>query len=156
MDKEQLMALAIEQATLNVQRGGGPFGAVIADKEGNVIATGANSVTLTLDPTAHAEVNAIRRACEKLHTFTLKGYELYTSCEPCPMCLSAIYWARLDKIYYACTKDDAQDAGFDDSYIYRELALPACQRALPMERLMQARALPVFQAWKDKEDKVAY
>ena len=156
MDKERLMALAIDLAARNVQLGGGPFGAVIADKEGRVIATGANSVTLTLDPTAHAEVNAIRHACQVLHTFTLRGYELYTSCEPCPMCLSAIYWARLDKVYYACTQNDARDAGFDDSYIYRELALSPDRRALSVERLMRAQAQTVFRTWKSKEDKIEY
>ena len=122
MKKEELMRKAIELSIENVANGGGPFGAVIA-KDGEIIATGANRVTSQCDPTAHAEVSAIRAAASKLGTFNLSGCEIYTSCEPCPMCLGAIYWARLDKMYYANNKTDAKNIGFDDSFIYDELSL---------------------------------
>ena len=120
MTQKELMQKAIELSIDNVNNNGGPFGAVIADKAGNILATGVNRVTSNNDPTAHAEVNAIRQAAAKLGTFDLSGYDIYTSCEPCPMCLGAIYWAHLDKIFYANTKDDAKDIGFDDSFIYDE------------------------------------
>jgi len=150
------MQKAIELSIDNVNNNGGPFGAVIADKAGNILATGVNRVTSNNDPTAHAEVNAIRQAAAKLGTFDLSGYDIYTSCEPCPMCLGAIYWAHLDKIYYANTKDDAKDIGFDDSFIYDELALPPIIRRLPSEPLMRQEALQAFRMWKGKDDKTEY
>src|ERR1700733_13358603 len=130
------MQEAIRQAVENVRQGrGGPFGAVVV-KDGSVIATGANSVTTTNDPTAHAEVIAIREACLALGTFQLTGCEIYTSCEPCPMCLGAIYWARPDRVYYAATASDAADAGFDDSFIYEELKHAHTERRIPLELIM--------------------
>lgn len=155
MTKEELMQRAITLSVENVKQGGGPFGAVIA-RDGEVIATGVNRVTANCDPTAHAEVSAIRAAAQVLGTFNLSGCEIYTSCEPCPMCLGAIYWARLDKIYYANNQHDAQAIGFDDSFIYRELELPVGQRRLPVEALMRNEALRAFQLWSEKADKVEY
>lgn len=134
---------------------GGPFGCVIV-KDGKIIAEGNNRVTTSNDPTAHAEVVAIRNACEKLGAFQLTGCEIYTSCEPCPMCLGAIYWARPSKVYYAATKDDAADAGFDDSFIYEELELPADQKNIPLIPLERNAAVQVFEKWKLKEDKMEY
>ena len=135
MRKEDIMREAISLADNNVRNGGGPFGAVIV-KDGKVVATGVNRVTANNDPTAHAEVSAIRNACKKLKTFDLSGCEIYSSCEPCPMCLGAIYWSRIKKIYYGNSKADAKDIGFDDSFIYDELALPYGQRHVAMERLL--------------------
>ncbi len=155
MKKEELMRKAIELSIENVKNGGGPFGAVIA-KEGEIIATGVNRVTSQCDPTAHAEVSAIRAACAKLNTFNLSGCEIYTSCEPCPMCLGAIYWAHLDKMYYANNKTDAKDIGFDDSFIYDEIELTPDRRKLPSEVLLRDEAIRAFQAWMDKCDKVEY
>jgi len=134
---------------------GGPFGAVVVRK-GEIVGRGWNLVTSTNDPTAHAEVTAIRRACKKLKTFQLDDCELYTSCEPCPMCLSAIYWARLKRVYYANTRQDAARIEFDDSLIYREVALPIARRKIPMRQLMRAEALKVFAEWKTKTDKTKY
>ena len=152
----QFMKQAIALAQENVRSGkGGPFGAIIV-KEGKIIAQGQNQVTSTNDPTAHAEVEAIRKACRVLETFQLQGCELYTSCEPCPMCLGAIYWARLDKVYYANTKKDAAKIGFDDQFIYDELELPVPQRHLPMIQLMQREAWNAFQDWAEKTDKIEY
>lgn len=156
MTQKELMQKAIELSIDNVNNNGGPFGAVIADKAGNILATGVNRVTSNNDPTAHAEVNAIRQAAATLGTFDLSGYDIYTSCEPCPMCLGAIYWAHLDKIFYANTKDDAKDIGFDDSFIYDELALPPIRRRLPSEPLMRQEALQAFRIWEEKEDKTEY
>ncbi|NLB67144.1 MAG: nucleoside deaminase [Bacteroidales bacterium] len=153
--EEKFMRLAIDLATENIKNGGGPFGAVIV-KDGEVIATGCNRVTASNDPTAHAEVNAIRAACKALDTFILKGCEIYSSCEPCPMCLGAIYWAHLDKLYYAGNKHDAADAGFDDSFIYKELELTPEDRRLKTEVLLEKEALRVFESWKAQEDKVEY
>lgn len=150
------MQKAIELSIDNVNNNGGPFGAVIADKAGNILATGVNRVTSNNDPTAHAEVNAIRQAAATLGTFDLSGYDIYTSCEPCPMCLGAIYWAHLDKIFYANTKDDAKDIGFDDSFIYDEFALPRQQRKLPSEVLLRDEAQEAFRLWSEKKDKVEY
>src|SRR5450755_4820706 len=142
------MARAIQLAIENVRSGqGGPFGAVVV-KDGNIIAEAANQVTLTSDPTAHAEILAIRQACRKLGLFELKGCELYTSCEPCPMCLGAIYWARLSRVYYGNRSEDAAQAGFDDSLIYSEIARPHAQRAIPMISMMQEEALAAVRAWK--------
>ena len=134
---------------------GGPFGAVVV-RHGRIVGRGWNQVTSTNDPTAHAEVTAIRDACRRLKTFQLDDCELYTSCEPCPMCLSAIYWARLQKIFYANTRGDAARIAFDDDRIYRELAKPASRRSLPMQQLLRHEALKVFAEWKTKADKTPY
>lgn len=155
MTKEELMGKAIELSEENVANGGGPFGAVIA-RDGEIVATGVNRVTANNDPTAHAEVSAIRAACQKLNTFDLSGCEIYTSCEPCPMCLGAIYWAHIDKIYFGNDKDDAKAIGFDDSFIYDELALPREGRKLPVEVLMEGEAQQAFNLWKEKSDKIEY
>lgn len=149
------MRKAIELSIDNVANGGGPFGAVIA-RNGEIIATGVNQVTAQCDPTAHAEVSAIRAAAAQLGTFNLSGCEIYTSCEPCPMCLGAIYWARLDKIYYANNQLDAQRIDFDDSFIYDELRLPASARKLPSEVLLREEAIRAFELWAAKIDKVEY
>lgn len=155
MKKEDFMRKAIELSIENVKNGGGPFGAVIV-KDGEIVATGVNRVTANHDPTAHAEVSAIRAACQKLGTFDLSGCEIYTSCEPCPMCLGAIYWAHLDKIYYGNNKTDAARIGFDDSFIYDELALERKDRKKVMEEMLPEEAKAAFQAWEDKADKVEY
>ena len=155
MSNEELMRVAIEAAVENVKNGGGPFGAVIA-KKGEIVSVGVNRVTANNDPTAHAEVSAIRAACAELGTFDLSGCEIFTSCEPCPMCLGAIYWAHLDKIYYGCSKKDAADAGFDDSMIYDELALPVEGRMKPVEKLLPDEAMSSFDAWREAEDRVEY
>lgn len=149
---------AIRLSIENVERGsGGPFGAVVV-KDGAIIGYGANAVTVTNDPTAHAEIVAIRRACSRLATFTLEGCTLYTSCEPCPMCLSAAYWARMDAIYYAATQDDAAAVGFDDAFLYRELALPLSARHLPMHLVREAEemAKSAFTLWQQVETKTPY
>jgi len=155
MKEAKFMQRAIELSIENVKNGGGPFGAVIV-KDGKIVSEGTNRVTANNDPTAHAEVSAIRQAAQKLDTFNLSGCEIYTSCEPCPMCLSAIYWARLDKIYFGNTKTEAKDIGFDDSFIYDELALPPADRKVTMERLLPKEAIVAFEGWKNKEDKVTY
>ncbi len=150
------MARAIELAAENVRSGqGGPFGAVIV-KDDAILAEAANRVTLTNDPTAHAEVLAIREACHKLGVFELKDCELYTSCEPCPMCLGAIYWARLSRVYFGSLAADASQAGFDDSFIYREIAQPHPDRGIPMIQMMREEALAAFRAWREKSDKIRY
>ncbi len=155
-DKQnQYMRQAIELSKESVRKGGGPFGAVIV-KDGEVIAATHNHVTLNNDPTAHAEVEAIRMAAKKLNTFDLQGCEIYTSCEPCPMCLGAIYWAHIDKIYYGNDKHDAKDIGFDDSFIYEEIDKPLVERRVPMLRLLPEEAKSGFQLWKDTEDKTEY
>ncbi len=149
--------MAIELSRRSIDEGGGPFGAVIV-REGEMIATGTNSVALLGDPTAHAEVSAIRRACAAVGSFDLSGCEIYCSCEPCPMCLGAIYWAGIGRVYYANTRGDAAEAGFDDSFIYSQISLPPAQRsipALPVEAL-RPESLEVFRAWKNKTDKVLY
>jgi guanine deaminase len=150
------MARAIELAIQNVRsRKGGPFGAVIV-KGGKIIAEGTNSVTSTNDPTAHAEVMAIRSACAKLGAFQLDGCELYTSCEPCPMCLGAIYWARPDRIYFAGTAADASRVGFDDSFIYKEIPLPAAERKIQTTQIMREEAQAAFRAWETQPNKIPY
>ena len=150
------MREAIRLSRIKMQRGqGGPFGAVVV-RRGQIIARGWNRVTSVNDPTAHAEVMAIRAACRQLKTFQLADCELYTSCEPCPMCLAAIYWARLKKVYYANTRRDAAKIGFDDELIYREVARPDSRRRLPMRQLLRADAGKVFAAWKSLPDKVVY
>jgi len=155
MTDKQLMQKAINLSIENIKRGGGPFGAVIA-KEGKIISTGVNRVTKNNDPTAHAEIDAIRKAARKLGTFDLSGCEIYASCEPCPMCLSAIYWAHLDKIYYANTKTDAKNIGFDDSFIYDEIQLKPAERKVAMQRLLPEEAKIAFEDWENKTDKIKY
>lgn len=155
MNKEDFMRMAIRLSVENIKNDGGPFGAVIV-KNGDIIATGVNRVTASCDPTAHAEVNAIRAAAAKLETFDLSGCEIYTSCEPCPMCLGAIYWARLDKMYYGNNKTDAKNIGFDDSFIYDELELKPEDRKLPSEILLHNEAIKAFETWTTKEDKIEY
>lgn len=155
MTKEELMQRAIELSINSVRNGGGPFGAVIA-REGEIIAEGSNGVTIYNDPTAHAEVTAIRKACEKLGTFDLTGCEIYISCEPCPMCLGAIYWAHLDKIYYANDRKDAADIGFDDDFIYQEIEVKPQYRKKPSEILMREEGLEAFRIWNKKTDKIEY
>ena len=152
---KQFMREAIRLANESVRRGGGPFGAVIV-KDGEIIAGSANSVTLDLDPTAHAEVNAIRKACRKLGTFDLSGCVIYTSCEPYPMCLGAIYWAHIDRIYYGNTRKDARDIDFADDFIYDELERPLEQRTVPIVPLLRDEALHSFRLWDEKEDKTEY
>ena len=150
------MSRAIELAIENVRSGrGGPFGAVVV-KHGAIIAEGANCVTTTNDPTAHAEMVAIRAACRVLAGFQLAGCDMYTSCEPCPMCLGAIYWARPARVFYACTAGDAAAEGFDDSFIYQQLWLPPDQRKIPMAPLMRDEAQAAFRAWREKTDKIPY
>ena len=155
MRNDDFMRKAIALAVENVKNGGGPFGAVIV-KDGEVVATGVNRVTANNDPTAHAEVSAIRAACIKLGTFDLTGCEIYTSCEPCPMCLGAIYWAHLDKIYYGANQLDAAEIDFDDSFIYRELELEPEKRHKPVENILHDEAQAPFNAWREKDDKVRY
>ncbi|HUL61223.1 MAG TPA: nucleoside deaminase [Anaeromyxobacteraceae bacterium] len=147
-------ALALAQEGMETGRGG-PFGAVVVWEE-RIVGEGTNRVTSTHDPTAHAEVVAIRAACAGLGRFELRGAEIYTSCEPCPMCLSAIYWARLDRIWYGNDRTDAARIGFDDALIYREVALPPDARRLPMARLLADEARAAFAAWERKPDKVRY
>lgn len=154
MNKEYMMK-AIELSMNSVANGGGPFGAVIV-KDGKIVAEGSNCVTLNNDPTAHAEVTTIRKACTALNTFDLSGCEIYTSCEPCPMCLSAIYWARIERIYYGCDKVDAQNIGFDDSFIYEQIELKPELRSIPSSQVLHTEALEAFRMWTDKEDKIEY
>lgn len=149
------MRLAIKLAKHSIENGGGPFGAVIV-KDGKIIAEGANSVTLDNDPTAHAEVSVIRKACATLGTFNLSGCEIYSSCEPCPMCLSAIYWSHIDRIYYGCDKQDAKDIGFDDSFIYEQIELTPDKRSIEATQLLQNEALNAFKIWEEKDDKTEY
>jgi tRNA(Arg) A34 adenosine deaminase TadA len=154
--EEKFMGRAIELAIDNVRSGrGGPFGAVIV-KDGATIAEGTNCVTSSNDPTAHAEVVAIREACKKLGSFQLEGCELYTSCEPCPMCLGAIYWARPARVFYGASAGDASAAQFDDAFIFREIAQPARLRKIPMTQVMRDEALAAFRVWLDKADRVRY
>lgn len=158
MDKEnvEFMKKALEIASGNAStQGGGPFGAVIV-KDGKVVSAAGNTVTPDNDPTAHAEVNAIRDACKELKTFDLSGCVLYTSCEPCPMCLSASYWARIGRIYYAAGRDDAAKAGFSDAFIYDQFDLPVNERSLPAERIMEEERLQPFELWLRNENKRAY
>jgi len=150
------MQMAIDLAKENaVSAGGGPFGAVIVMND-EVVSASSNSVTPDNDPTAHAEVNAIRAACRKLKTFNLSGCTLYTSCEPCPMCLSAAYWARIDKIYFSAGREDAHDAGFSDAFLYKELSLPLEERTIPIERSLESEGLEPFKLWVNNNSKVPY
>ena len=156
MSKKEFMREAIRLSLENVESGnGGPFGAVVV-KNGEIIARGVNNVTSHNDPTAHAEVTAIRNACKKLNSFQLEGCEIYTSCEPCPMCLGAIYWARPDKIYFANTKQDAAAIDFDDQFIYEEIELPYPERKLPTEQLLREEALVAFKKWSESDQKIEY
>jgi tRNA(Arg) A34 adenosine deaminase TadA len=155
-DKKYYMKEAIDIAFENVVNGkGGPFGAVVV-KEGKIIGKGSNRVTNDNDPTAHAEIVAIREAAKNLNSFDLSGCEIYSSCEPCPMCLGAIYWARLDKLYYAATKDDAAKAEFDDSFIYKEFSLPKEERSIPSLQMLREEAVKVFDEWLKSENKIKY
>jgi len=149
------MRKAIALSVENIKNGGGPFGAVIV-KEGKIIATGVNRVSANTDPTAHAEVNAIRKAAKKLGTFDLAGCDIYTSCEPCPMCLGAVYWAHLDKMFYGNTKTDARNIGFDDSFIYDEIVLSPENRRVKTIQLLSEEAIVAFHNWTLAEDKVEY
>lgn len=152
----QFMKRAIELSRTNMMSGkGGPFGAVIV-KDGKIVGEGWNKVTSTNDPTAHAEVEAIRDACKKLGTFELKDCEIYTSCEPCPMCLAAIYWARIGHIYYGNTRDDAAAIQFDDEFLYREISKPMHERTVPIKPLLRDEALTVFKEWIAKLDRTPY
>jgi tRNA(Arg) A34 adenosine deaminase TadA len=151
----ELMTEAIRLSEENVNKGGGPFGAVIV-KDNQIIASGINQVTNRNDPTAHAEINAIRDACSKLQVFNLEGCTIYTSCEPCPMCLGAIYWARLDRIFYANSREDAKRIGFDDSFIYDEIPLSIEKRKIQMIQLLPEVAGKAFKEWTLKSDKIEY
>lgn len=152
----EFLKKAVQLAHENIEQGnGGPFGAVVV-KNGQIIAEGANHVTSNNDPTAHAEVVAIREACQKLNSFQLEDCEIYCSCEPCPMCLGAIYWARPKAIYFAATKNDAANAGFDDSFIYEEIVLPLNKRAIQTEHHPLHQAIDVFNKWKEMENKIEY
>lgn len=155
MTNDELMQRAISLAAANVKQGGGPFGAVIARK-GVVVAEGVNRVTAEHDPTAHAELQAIRAAALELGTFDLSGCDIFASCEPCPMCLGAIYWARLSHLYFAATAADAARAGFDDAFIYHELSLPIKERSLPTDPMKSPNASWPFEEWIVKADKVEY
>jgi guanine deaminase len=156
VERTKFMKRAIELSRINmVADVGGPFGAVIV-RDGKIVGEGWNKVTSTNDPTAHAEVEAIRDACKKLSNFELKDCEIYTSCEPCPMCLAAIYWARIGRIYYGNTRDDAAAIQFDDEFLYREMAAPMQQRSIPIEPLLRDEALVVFREWSTKLDRTQY
>jgi guanine deaminase len=154
-DKNKFMARAIELSITSASTIGGPFGSVVV-KDSKIISEGSNKVTSLNDPTAHAEIVAIRNACQKLRTFNLSGCEIYTTCEPCPMCLSAIYWARIDKIYYANTREDAKNIDFDDSLIYFEVAKKINERKIKMKQMNREEALEAFKIWQNKEDKIEY
>lgn len=155
-EQKHFMREAIKLSIDKMEAGfGGPFGAVVV-RNGQIIARGYNNVLATNDPTAHAEVDAIRKACQALGNFQLTDCELYTSCEPCPMCLGAIYWARPRKVYYANSKDDAAEAGFDDQFIYNEIEKNAPERSIPMEQMLREEAQEAFKRWAMKEDKRVY
>ena len=153
--KNEFMKRAIELSIESVNSGGGPFGCVVVKNE-KIISEGSNKVTSSNDPTAHGEIVAIREACKKIKNFSLSDCELYSTCEPCPMCLSAIYWARIDKIYYANTRKDAQKIDFDDSLIYSEFQKNINERKIPMIQMMRNEALKAFELWDKKIDKVKY
>ena len=147
--KNEFMKRAIELSIESVNKGGGPFGCVIV-KDEKIVSEGSNKVTSSKDPTAHGEIVAIREACKKINNFSLSGFELYSSCEPCPMCLSAIYWARIDKVYFANTRQDAQKIDFDDSLIYSEFQKNIDKRKIPMVQMMRSEALKAFELWDKK------
>lgn len=152
---KKFIKMACDIASENIDNDGGPFGAVIV-KDGEVVATGCNRVTASNDPTAHAEVTAIRAACSKFQNFKLEGCVIYSSCEPCPMCLSAIYWAGISKVYYANTKHDAAAIDFDDNFIYEEIAKPYKKRSIPFIHVNDKQAIDHFKKWSSKEDKIEY
>ncbi len=154
-NKNSFMLRAIELSIKSVDNNGGPFGCVIV-KNKKIIAEGNNQVTSLNDPTAHAEIVAIREACNSINNFNLKGSEMYTSCEPCPMCLSAIYWAHIDKIYFGNTRVDAANIGFDDNHIYKELKKQLSLRAIPMQQINKNEAIKAFEKWELKSDKKEY
>lgn len=153
--EKKYLKQAIEISVKNIDEGGGPFGALVV-KGDRVISTSGNHVTRHNDPTAHAEIEAIRKACKEMDTFSLEGCTLYSSCEPCPMCLGAIYWARLDKVVFAASKEDARWAGFDDSFIYEELQKPVQERNVPTYQILREEALEAFNKWENTEDKIEY
>ena len=153
--KNNFMLKAIELSVSSANNAGGPFGCVIV-KDNKIIAEGSNKVTSSNDPTAHAEIVAIRDACQKLNTFNLSGSDLYSSCEPCPMCLSAIYWSHIDNIFYANTRDDAKKINFDDSFIYSEFSKKIEDRKIPIKQMLRDEALKVFELWNKKTDKIEY
>ena len=153
--KNEFMKIAIELSIESVNKNGGPFGSVVV-KDNKIIAKGSNKVTFSNDPTAHGEIVAIREACKKLNNFNLSGCELYSTCEPCPMCLSAIYWARIDKVYYANTREDARKIDFDDSLIYSELDKKINERKISMTQMMRNEALKALELWDKKTDKIKY
>lgn len=155
MKKEDYIRKAINLANNSIDNGGGPFGAVIV-RNNEIIAEASNSVTNDNDPTAHAEVNAIRMATKKLNTFDLSDCEIYSSCEPCPMCLGAIYWAKINKLYFACNQNDADKIGFSDEFIYKELEKPYQERNLSSENILREEGLSVFEKWQNFEDKIEY
>ena len=156
MDNNKIfMKRAIELSNKSINEGGGPFGSVIV-KKGKIIAEGYNQVTKNNDPTAHAEITTIRKACCKLKTFNLTGLKLFTSCEPCPMCLSAIYWSHIDQIYYGNTRFDAAKIGFDDNFIYDELSINLDKRKIPIKQISKNEAIVAFKKWELKIDKVTY
>ena len=153
--KNNFMLKAIELSVSSANNAGGPFGCVIV-KDNKIIAEGSNNVTSSNDPTAHAEIVAIRDACQKLNTFNLSGSDLYSSCEPCPMCLSAIYWSHIDNIFYANTRDDAKKINFDDSFIYSEFSKKIEDRKIPIKQMLRDEALKAFEIWDKKKDKIEY
>ena len=155
MDSKDIMRRAMELSINSVEKGGGPFGAIVV-KDGEIITEASNSVTTDNDPTAHAEVNVIRKAAKKLNTFNLEGCEIYTSCEPCPMCFGAIYWSRLDRIYFANDRNDAKNIGFDDSFIYDEIQKPIEERKIKTIIILRDEALEAFKNWQKKTDKIEY
>lgn len=155
-DDARFMQMAIDLSIENVDNGGGPFGAVIVSPEGEVLATGVNRVTANCDPTAHAEVSAIRAACQKVRDFKLHGCTVYSSCEPCPMCLSALYWAGVKRICFGNTKADAKAIDFDDQFIYDQIELSREARSIKCDHFMRAQAIVAFNKWRDKTDKVEY
>lgn len=155
MMNPEFMREAIRLSIENINHGGGPFAAVVV-KDGKIVAATGNSVTADNDPTAHAEVNAIRQACKKLNTFDLSGCDIYASCEPCPMCLSAIYWAHIDHIYYAATRKDAASIGFDDNMIYEQIPMNPAERSIPGEQILRDEAMEAFKIWNDSSDTVTH
>ncbi|MBT3777769.1 MAG: nucleoside deaminase [Pelagibacteraceae bacterium] len=155
MSNLKFMNRAIDLSIKNIEDKGGPFGCVIT-KDSKIIAEGVNKVTINNDPTAHAEIVAIREACKKLNTFNLSGYELYTSCEPCPMCLSAIYWAHIDNIYYGNSREDASKINFDDKFIYEEFKVNMSHRKIPIKRICENDAIKAFKLWEKEENKTKY
>ena len=155
MTKIDFMKKAIVLSIENIKDNGGPFGCVIV-KDNNIIAEGVNRVTFNNDPTAHAEIVAIRNACGKLNTFNLEGCELYSSCEPCPMCLSAIYWSHIDKVYFGNSREDAAKIQFDDKFIYDELSLKMTERKIPISQISRDEAIKAFNLWENEENKIRY